>query len=222
MNARENHLSNADREMLDQLVDGELADPERRELLSRLERIEGGWRACALNFLQTQCLQEAFGKLPEELASPRHEPKLSVVRRLETDRWRRRLKTAVTLAATFLIALGVGWRVGTFRERLGQNDLLAAKTSHPASGKGQPSMVASLGGGSGSRSGISGVESVSDQSILFPDAAAFPLEFQAALERAGYRVKQSRELLPIPIEGGRQAVVPVDQLDVHYVGNHVE
>jgi hypothetical protein len=39
------------------------------------------------------------------------------------------------------------------------------------------------------------------------------------LEEAGLRVRQRRSLLPLRIDGGRRAVFPVDQLDVHYVGN---
>ena len=39
---------------MDRLVDGEVAEPERRALLSRLERMPDGWRRCALAFLEAQ------------------------------------------------------------------------------------------------------------------------------------------------------------------------
>ena len=61
-----------------------------------------------------------------------------------------------------------------------------------------------------------------DHSLLFPDAAAFPADLREALRRSGYEVRQSRDLLPIPVQGGRHAVLPVDELDIHYVGSHVE
>src|SRR5262245_61132861 len=40
--------------LLDRLVDGELNDEERRELLLRLERTPDGWRRCAMAFLEGQ------------------------------------------------------------------------------------------------------------------------------------------------------------------------
>jgi hypothetical protein len=48
-----------DPQLLDRLVDGELAGPERRELLTTLER-RAGWRQCALAFLEAQSWREAL------------------------------------------------------------------------------------------------------------------------------------------------------------------
>ena len=39
----------------DRLVDGELSEEERRELLAGLDAEPGGWRRCALAFLESQC-----------------------------------------------------------------------------------------------------------------------------------------------------------------------
>ncbi len=61
-----------------------------------------------------------------------------------------------------------------------------------------------------------------DPSLLYPDAHAFHPQLREALRRAGYQVRQSHELLPVPVQDGRHAILPVDQLDIHYVGNHVE
>jgi hypothetical protein len=43
-----------DPQVLDRLIDGELADGERRVLLESLERQPDGWRQCALAFLEAQ------------------------------------------------------------------------------------------------------------------------------------------------------------------------
>src|SRR5438105_30021 len=43
-----------DPQVFDRLVDGELADGERREVLETLERQPDGWRQCALAFLEAQ------------------------------------------------------------------------------------------------------------------------------------------------------------------------
>jgi hypothetical protein len=46
---------------LDRLVDGELAEPQRRALLARLEHRPDGWRRCALAFLEAQAWHDALG-----------------------------------------------------------------------------------------------------------------------------------------------------------------
>jgi len=58
-----------DPQILDRLVDGELAETERREVLQTLERQPDGWRQCALAFLEAQSWGEALTQLarhPEE------------------------------------------------------------------------------------------------------------------------------------------------------------
>jgi hypothetical protein len=47
-------FSNIDERLLDRLVDGELLPEERRELLAAVETQPGGWRRCALAFLEAQ------------------------------------------------------------------------------------------------------------------------------------------------------------------------
>jgi hypothetical protein len=48
---------------------------------------------------------------------------------------------------------------------------------------------------------------------------AIPADIVQALERTGHRIQRERQLMPVPLEDGRQLVVPVDQVDIHYVGN---
>jgi hypothetical protein len=63
-----------DPQILDRLVDGELADGERREVLQTLERQPDGWRQCALAFLEAQSWGEALTQLirqPDESSAAR-------------------------------------------------------------------------------------------------------------------------------------------------------
>ncbi len=48
-----------------------------------------------------------------------------------------------------------------------------------------------------------------------------PPEVLDALRQAGHRVRQHRQLVPFPLEDGRSLLVPVDEVDVHYVGNEL-
>jgi len=40
-----------------------------------------------------------------------------------------------------------------------------------------------------------------------------------ALQRSGYQVQRQQELMPLPLKDGRQLVVPVDKVQLQYVGN---
>jgi pyruvate/2-oxoglutarate dehydrogenase complex dihydrolipoamide acyltransferase (E2) component len=56
--------SNTDKQyLLDLLVDGELGDDQRRELLGWCEREPDGWRRCALAFLEAQDWSRVLGAL---------------------------------------------------------------------------------------------------------------------------------------------------------------
>jgi hypothetical protein len=246
MNPSPTELSPLDHEMLDRLVDGELSEGERRELLARLDRVAGGWRACAISFLEAQCLEEAFGEMPGPSAAglePVVPPETAAQR---SGLWPKRIQTALAMAASFLVTLGIGWWAGGLRFESGTGALDVrpsdglAMDAIRAPGKSalrpnaaanssetpnrSPTMVVALPSGvAGQEIRVPVVEGDEhDHSLMFPDTAAFPARFRDALERAGYQVRQSRELLPIPVQGGRHAIVPVDQLDVHYVGSHVE
>jgi hypothetical protein len=45
-----------------------------------------------------------------------------------------------------------------------------------------------------------------------------PPEVLQALKRRGHEVQQRRDLVPLRLKDGRQLVVPIDQVDVQYVG----
>lgn len=66
-----NTMRNDTRHLLDLLVDNELSETERRELLARCEAQPDGWRACALAFLEAQDWSTTFGEpRATELAAP--------------------------------------------------------------------------------------------------------------------------------------------------------
>src|SRR5713101_874206 len=54
-----------DNRLLDRLVDGELPDAERRDLLLKFEKEPDAWRRCALAFLEAQTLRQALASVAE-------------------------------------------------------------------------------------------------------------------------------------------------------------
>ena len=257
-------------EQLDLLVDGELSASQQQDLLRRLEQEPGAWRRCALAFLEAQCWKRELASLrraPEaELppgpaaktpASVRPVPRLPAASPSSAGWLRRHSPTALAMAASFLVALVVGWSAWP--------RLRAPSPSVPAGNeivKNDPVVPAAP------RTAVSptviphgaAVQTVSTQaeaprelanspwqmvnvsvpngqqgnrSIRVPAIPrdrldenwvrsmpqAMPPEVLQALERMGHRVTESRHLVPVPLEDGRRLVVPVDQVDVHYVGN---
>lgn len=96
--------------LVDRLVDGELGEADRRELLLQLEHEPDGWRRCALAFLEAQCWKAELGQM---VPPPAPQAALAApVSRAEPagrwQSWRQYVATTLTMAASFLIALVLG------------------------------------------------------------------------------------------------------------------
>lgn len=247
MNPADENSPTIDQSLLDLLVDGELTDPQRRDLLAKLEAAPGGWRRCALAFLEAQCWKEELRSVSPH-AAPR--PEASPASPAPRDRVRSWGKgpTLLAMAASFLIALGLGvflrdaWHTrgqigpgpGQFAAVKGPQDAGAGSEpreslspdSFPEPGStGSPLQYVTLplaggpeGVGESIRLPAAERESI-DQAWLKSLPTAMPAEVLEALRRSGHQVRQQRGLLPFPMKDGRQLVVPFDQVDVRYVGN---
>jgi hypothetical protein len=99
-------LPDADRRF-DRLVDGDLSESERRSLLLHLEDEPGGWRRCALAFLEAQGWKQAFGAIAD--AALRRAPAAQPV--VTQRSWHRGLATALAVAASFLVAFVLGMHI---------------------------------------------------------------------------------------------------------------
>ena len=120
------HESGADdQQLLDRLIDDELTPEARRDLLLRLEHETGGWRRCALAFLEAQSWGQDFRSVLNEpagepgdgsvpagtgnaavqvlVAAPASSTSLSASRR-----WLDRAGTLLAIAASFVVAFGLG------------------------------------------------------------------------------------------------------------------
>jgi hypothetical protein len=57
-----------------------------------------------------------------------------------------------------------------------------------------------------------------DQSMLTQAPDALPPEVQRAFEDSGHQIVQTREIVEQKMKDGRRLVVPVDNVEIHYVG----
>lgn len=229
MNPTDNMTNlSADDRRFDRLVDGELSEADRRELLSRLDHEPDGWRHCALAFLESQCWRT---ELKAIAARPVERPASSSPRR-PLGAWPRYLTMALAMAATFMIAMLAGSQLREMGIIGGgpQNQIVKkeAQRSAPAGSaqRPQPSdrweMVTLTAGGPGGATETIRVPAVErptiDQQWLNNLPGAVPPEVLQAFERSGHQVSQHRELVPLEMQDGRRLVVPVDKVQVHYVG----
>ena len=244
MNPIDENPPSSDDHRFDLLVDGELKESARRELLSRLDDEPGGWRRCALAFLEAQSWRQEFGAI---VAAPSAE--LSPSRPASRLRLGGPAGTLLAMAASFVAALFLGGLVQAIRS-----------PGNPAGGPGRDTLVdqggmeASAGSAGPAEKQPPGSQGRPESAppkvwlVELPGAAGpewegqtIPLlaeerdqlgehwleslpapmspELLEQLQKAGLRVEQRRKLLPWGMKDGRRLVVPVDEVDLHYVGN---
>ena len=235
MNPIEENVPGSDDHRFDLLADGELSESERRELLSRLDEEPGGWRRCALAFLQAQCWRQELGSIARQ---PDAQP--PVKRHTRRPMLSGRGGTLLAMAASFLIALFLGLWLRQMWHRSGpaeaprmqladgrrEAEEPAPKPEKPEAAPAEAPQPPDLSPGPWRM--VSGSEpfqlqaterdTIDDQWLKsFP--APMSDEVLEAAKRAGLEVHQRRELLPFRTRDGRRLVVPVDKVDIHYVGN---
>ena len=244
MNPTDDNFPTIDDEALDLLVDGELGESARRDLLTRLDARPSGWRRCAMAFLEAQCWRQECRDFARGTTSELPTPRVAARRSFPFGGG----GTILAMAASFLIALGLGlmvrdmWRPGSPKglkpihvaaatppsEKpvpvpLLAKDLPPTDVQRPDSPSG-PWQVVTVDtdgrpGGSGTIR-VPAIESNNfDEQWLRSLPAAMPGDVRQALQRTGHRVRQHRQLVPLPMKDGRRLVVPVDQFEVYYLGN---
>ena len=246
MNPTDDNLPVIDDRQFDLLVDGELTEPQRRNLLATLDDVPGGWRRCALAFLEAQCWKEESRAIACQPVSERRAARAVGRRVFRAGSW----AALLAMAASFLIAFGLGsllrdlWRPGG---QAGSAPIYVAETTEraettenaeePSFRVDEPDSFPPLGApagpwqmvtvpvgvGSGGGAGSIRLPAVERESIdeawLRDFPPAVPADVLQAFERSGHQVRHLRRLLPVPLNDGRQLVVPVDQFEFRYVGD---
>jgi hypothetical protein len=212
---------------LDRLVDGELPDAERRELLLRLENDPEGWRRCALAFLEDQALRQALGMVARADITPVKAPRVASARPVRTGRgWARRATIAASLmASTFAAGFGAGaLNRADHRLEVAKSDPLGPAAT-PATA--QPEAIREVGtlqlvDGSAGESPPESFPIRSgpglDDRWLRSQPPSVPEYLRASWERQGYQVAERRKVVSVELGDGRHVAIPVDEVEVDYVG----
>lgn len=248
----------------DRLVDDELSEEERRELLDHLDDEPGGWRRCALAFLESQCWKQSFRPMPDansfrianiqpaattagEMSSLDGATPLPHVKNPPRSSWPGRLSLVSAMAASFLVAMWLGsvahraWvsgpSTGVDANAIAHNGgvhsamqpnvpnaslAVAPRPRNVIANPWHTVTVSDSSDGRGPRRmmDVPAVERNNiDEQWVRSVPAAIPDNVMQALHRTGHQVEQQRELVPVPLQDGRRLVMPVDRVNVHYVGN---
>lgn len=232
----EGALTPEDQILLDRLVDGEVTETERRELLLRLERSPEGWRRCALAFLEAQAWRGEARAMATEPAYAATAPKLRPAAPARAAWGGLGIWLPIATAAGFLLALGyVNWFASTpgvdpsdpqnlrilAGQRIPDTDSASPEDSRRAAGGGDNLRLVVAPGPGGQRQVVDVplVEAGRMQEALFgPMAQQLPPEVVRMLEQQGNQVVRERRLVPIDLQDGRRVVVPMEQVEIRPVG----
>jgi anti-sigma factor RsiW len=226
--------------LLDRLVDGELSDVERRELLVSLDDRPESWRKCALAFLEAQTWQRELSRLANEPATA----PTAALADGDSQIASRRAVQFLTLAAGVFVAFTLGLAFGNLPH---PHQSAAPSPYNPplAASQRAPSGVPSTQSGRvvPMQPGVSGdaltlwardeagqmrplrVPLVDASALDRSLGTAFPSrwtpELQKQLEQRGYQVESKRRYAPLVVDGGRPIVVPVEDTKIVPVSDRV-
>lgn len=230
-------LTPDDIRLLDQLVDGELNETERRNLLLRLEHSPDGWRRCALAFLEAQAWRvEARAVIAEPAPSEKPAATTSTAQQhaepasLSRKAWNGlSLWMPTVLAAGILVAVVYPQWGGRFTK----NTFQPIANADPAqvtgsgitkvAGRGVENMQLVVAPGpNGERRVVDLplIEAEHDSADLFSHAGGqLPADVVKILEQNGNRVVRQQRFMPVKLNDGRTVVVPVEQVEIRPLGN---
>jgi len=225
---------------LDMLVDGELSDAQRRELLSRLDKEPDEWRALCAGFLEAQSWREGMRVVASEstaeaaAVAPRSRPT------------RRRLQMILAMAAC-LLALGLGIAIDDLAgrptpsvapipataqvanvsspEEATDMERLVVPSSEPVPDATVPYGYVSIP----AEDPVSGKTEAIRMPVVpqeylgegwpYQLPAVLPDRVVQRLRQRGHDVVQQRRLVPFQTADGSRVVFPVDEVELVPVAN---
>jgi hypothetical protein len=213
----------------ERLVDGELTGEEYRTLLASLDDERGGWKQCALAFLQDQALAGELGAIRRRLDLREEQAAEALLQKqppsFHSSAWRQ-MPMLLAMAACFLAAFALGVVAPRFFSPLLQDGQpggnLIAET--PVIGEsptgrhetfrpiGNLKLVMDGAGGEKLQAGQVPVYEVGQdlEQFLSANQPALGPEVIERMRQHGFDVQHEQQYVPASLEDGRQIIVPVD------------
>jgi hypothetical protein len=204
--------------VLDRLVDGELNADERCSLLAALDDEPGGWRRCALTFVESQSWRGQLSRLAHDPIKPVQPPIVSWTpgkSRIDLVAWQLHLAVAAGLIVAFL--LGTTWRPsGSPLATDEPSATVQSAVADAGANEPSPEVLTLALGDNGEEIDLPLFAADSDAAQSLTDDGLEASQFLVdQLERAGLQVTRSQRFYPLDLSDGRQVVVPVEEVDIH-------
>ena len=239
MNRNNNTSDTALQAQLDRLVSGDLAPAERRSLLAWLDEEPSRWRTCGLAFLEAQNWTEALetlGEDPRDAAAP-PSTEISKDDRKEQIGERKSSLRLLAVAASVLLALTCGIVIGRQWDSHGSPGPTIAdiprETDRPRASplprqemsKRDQVQLATVSLPTDLSPNVAALVQLpvktASSDAAANTASSIPEHIRKQWERRGFELKEERRFLPARLADGREVVVPVNEVQVKYIGNQV-
>ncbi len=198
---------------LDRLVDGELNLAQQRSLLKTIDAVPGGWKRCALAFLESRAWEEALAGTTSDPASTTR----TVTGR--TERRRPAARRSWWVAAASVAAMLVGMVIG------GQTARWRTESVSPVAGAGDARQAATepRDDPAAWRLVVDTADGKTVLPVYSPDAARAPNvgetasdrwwnELSRELKQVGQPLDERQRWYSVSLDDGRQVLIPVDEL----------
>jgi hypothetical protein len=218
----------------DRLTDGALSPAEYKSLLSTLDDEPGGWRRCALAFVEAQAWRGDLGAIAREPLENQPVAKPCLPKAIAKPSRLTYPLVALAMAASFLLAFGLGLaaRTSWFGDGATPGGALAVDDAPANAQEHRPRenqlveddrplgnvqlFVEGGGDGAGPRQVELPVYHIrrGGANYLNNNFSAMPPDVQHWLQRNGLEMLRERTLVPFELEGGQQMVVPVEEIEI--------
>ncbi len=214
--------------VLDRLVDGELGQKERRELLAALDDEPGAWRRCALAFLEAQTWRWQLSQLAgEPIVAQASKDPVALGTSPGTGRTTSFWGNWLAIAAGLIVAFGLGMRfqapgtlapeslsptIAQLAEDVSEMDEFDSTHEFDSDA---PETLTLAAGDDADPFELQVVNaSEDDQDFTADQVSAMPADFLLELEQAGLEVTSEKRFWPINLSDGRRLIVPVEQVEI--------
>lgn len=201
---------------LDRLVDGELSRDEYQALLSALDEEPGGWKRCALTFLESQALAGELGEVRRSLDLSHDQPARKPAAASLRSEWHS-VGPWLAVAASFLCALTLGIMAPKLFSLRQDQPFAGNFNTEPSRHEvfrpvGNLRLVMDSPTGETTQAGQVPVYEVGQdlEGYLSSSQPALGPELIDYLRQHGYDVQHEQQYIPAPLDDGRQIIVPVD------------
>lgn len=206
---------------LDRLVDSELSLHEQRELLGQLDDVPNGWRRLALAFVEAQAWRSELPALATSPSKPASRRDFQASRGVHPGG-----PMALTAPRSRLIAIAAGlalaFGLGLIIRGPAPARVPAGGVVSPQSSPSRPLERELVRFADGQTIDLPIVEAAQ----VSPDWVRsrpnlVPPSVRHELELSGLRIEQRRVFLPLILQDGQPAVVPIDEAEVQFVGERI-